>query len=120
MAARIFILFVFLKFAAFAQNEEPLLRDTSSIIIPAAFSPNSDGFEDVLYIKTYYITNYTFQLFDRWGELIYETTDANAGWNGRNKKDKLYDKGAYYYVINYQDSYKKPQRKTGTVELKKK
>jgi|GEM_PF-6839260 len=118
MPLRFFILLCFLKFSAFAQSEETMPQDSSSIVVPKAFSPNGDGMEDVLYIKTNYITNYTFELFDRWGELIYKTKDANAGWNGRNKKDKLYDKGAYYYKFNYTDINKKPQLKTGYIDLK--
>lgn len=118
MKANIFILLCFLKLSVFAQSDDSVRQDTSSVIVPAAFSPNGDGMEDVLYIKTYNITNYVFELFDRWGELVYKTQDANAGWNGRNKKDKLNDRGAYYYRVNYLDSNKKPQLKTGYLTLK--
>lgn len=102
----------------FAQSEEIALRDTSSIIVPSEFSPNDDGVNDVLYVKANNVSNYWFKVFNRWGELIYETQDAKAGWNGKNPKGKPYPKAIYMYLLSYDDNFKNPKHKTGNIRLK--
>ncbi|MEO5673152.1 MAG: PKD domain-containing protein, partial [Chitinophagales bacterium] len=70
--------------------------------ISNAFSPNSDGVNDVLkpIIKCSGNLNYTFSIFNRWGELIFETHDPGQGWNGKyNGKGMPVD--VYPYYIKY-------------------
>jgi gliding motility-associated-like protein len=56
--------------------------------IPNAFTPgNKDNLNDIFKPIAIGVENYTFMIFDRWGEMIYKTNDTEAGWNGtyRNK-----------------------------------
>ncbi len=54
--------------------------------VPNAFTPgNRDGMNDVFKPKVFGVEEYTFTIFNRWGELIYETHDINEGWNGTYK-----------------------------------
>jgi len=50
--------------------------------IPSAFSPNGDTKNDVLYVRSNCLQNFTFKVFDRWGELVFESTTLNFGWDG--------------------------------------
>ena len=53
--------------------------------IPNAFTPNGDGINDVLEIKyssSLIIENYKFQVFDRWGGMLFETDNINEQWDG--------------------------------------
>jgi gliding motility-associated-like protein len=58
--------------------------------VPNAFTPNNDGTNDVL--KPFMIgikeLRY-FKLFNRWGQLIYESKDPKKGWDGRFKGDPV-------------------------------
>lgn len=49
---------------------------------PNAFTPDGDGKNDFFFGQGYGFTDMHLMIFDRWGELIYETTDPNEGWDG--------------------------------------
>ena len=53
-----------------------------NIFIPNAFSPNGDGFNDVLYVRGSAITSMYFAVYNRWGEQVFETNDQSIGWDG--------------------------------------
>ncbi len=54
--------------------------------IPNAFTPgNKDNLNDVFKPIVIGVENYTFMIFNRWGEMIYKTNDTEAGWNGSFK-----------------------------------
>lgn len=60
--------------------------------IPNAFTPgNKDNLNDVFKPIVFGVINYTFMIFDRWGELIYTTTDTDSGWNGTYKNKPCTD-----------------------------
>ncbi len=62
-----------------------LVKDIS-IFVPNTFTPNNDGRNDEL--RPYMIgikQLYFFRVYNRWGQLVYETHDAAKGWNGRQK-----------------------------------
>ncbi len=55
------------------------------IFIPTAFSPNSDGYNDLFNMMNKSIKSYTLKIYNRWGELVFETNDLNNSWNGTHK-----------------------------------
>jgi gliding motility-associated-like protein len=60
--------------------------EKANIYVPNAFTPNGDGLNDVLRPVLMGIAELKyFKLYNRWGELIYETSIENAGWNGLYK-----------------------------------
>lgn len=66
--------------------------------VPNAFSPNGDGENDVFRIYGKSIKSIEFQVFNRWGELIFYTTDPNEGWDGTYKGEKM-NPGVYVFVV---------------------
>lgn len=69
------------------------------IFIANTFSPNQDGLNEVWKPKVTFVIpleNYHFEVFDRWGKLMFETTDPQVGWNGKNN-DVLSPVGQYVY-----------------------
>ncbi|MDD5570847.1 MAG: gliding motility-associated C-terminal domain-containing protein, partial [Bacteroidales bacterium] len=53
------------------------------IYVPNAFTPNGDNKNDVLYVREGgLVTKLYFVIYDRWGEKVFETTEASKGWNG--------------------------------------
>ncbi|MEZ5023214.1 MAG: gliding motility-associated C-terminal domain-containing protein [Chitinophagales bacterium] len=59
------------------------------VFIPTAFSPNGDNDNDILYIIDKNIDELIyFRIWNRWGELLFETDDINEGWDGFYKGDE--------------------------------
>ena len=51
--------------------------------VPTAFSPNSDQLNDILFVEGRHNIDFMlFRIFNRWGEMVFETKDPNEGWNG--------------------------------------
>jgi gliding motility-associated-like protein len=67
--------------------------------VPTGFSPNGDGSNDVLYVRGYSIETMNFKIFNRWGELIFESTDQNKGWDG-TYKGVAQPKEVYAYTLS--------------------
>jgi gliding motility-associated-like protein len=65
---------------------------------PNSFSPDGNGNNDVFMIKGDGIdySNFEMDIFDRWGELIYKSSDALEGWNGRRNNTGLLLEGDVY------------------------
>jgi gliding motility-associated-like protein len=55
------------------------------IDIANAFSPNKDGQNDIIFVKGYGIEEIEFRIYNRWGQLIFESNDINVGWDGTFK-----------------------------------
>ncbi|MEI6346572.1 MAG: T9SS type B sorting domain-containing protein [Bacteroidota bacterium] len=67
--------------------------------VPSAYTPNEDGQNDVFAPVFGFIpTNYTLDLFDRWGELIYSTHYFKQGWDGIYKGE-LAQQAVYVWKI---------------------
>lgn len=68
------------------------------IFVPNAFSPNLDNVNDKVFVRGLNLTEIDFKIFDRWGELVFETTDQSIGWDG-TFKGKLLDPDVYVYHL---------------------
>ena len=68
------------------------------IIIPNIFTPNGDGQNDNWFVITGNLTEYGLHIFNRWGQLVYESTDINEMWDGKYNGNDCTD-GTYYYVL---------------------
>ncbi len=82
-------------------------------VIPNVFTPNNDGINDLLQLRN--IPNeYILKIFNRWGDIIFETLTPNQEfWDGTSKNGKLCIEGVYYYLL--QD--KQENKKTGFIHL---
>ena len=72
----------------------------TTIYIPSAFSPNGDGDNDVWDISG--ITqggDFKVRVFDRWGHLMFESSDFDFQWDGKISDGKLAPAGVYVYDI---------------------
>jgi gliding motility-associated-like protein len=68
------------------------------IWVPTAFSPNFDGVNDVLSIKSYNVKEYEINIFNRWGNLVFTSKNPNDVWIGNHKKAEQGIQN-YMYVI---------------------
>lgn len=58
---------------------------SGNLFAPNTFSPNSDGLNDVFYAHAIGVEKFNLMIFNRWGELIFETNDLFKGWDGTYK-----------------------------------
>ena len=85
--------------------------------IPNAFSPNGDGKNDVFRIihNNTVQLNY-FRIFNRYGEMVFSTTDISKGWDG-TYKGQMPLNGAYVYEISAYNTSGKTILRQGTFLL---
>ena len=69
------------------------------IDVPNAFTPNNDGVNDIIKVEGLGITQLSFRIYNRWGELVYEGFDQEEGWNGIYK-GVLQEMEVYTYVVS--------------------
>ncbi len=74
---------------------------TFDIWVPTAFSPNGDHVNDVLYVRGNNVKTFTFRIYDRWGNKLFETNDLKTGWDGEYNGSKV-NAGIFVYTLDYQ------------------
>jgi len=85
------------------------------------FTPNNDGKNDLLFIKTEYVETYNASIYNRWGEKIYEWNQNIEGWNGKEQKTgKDCVEGTYFCMVEAVGTNGETIKVTGSVGLYKK
>jgi gliding motility-associated-like protein len=76
---------------------------TCFIAVPSAFTPNGDGNNDYLYpLNAYKADNLEFKVYNRLGQLVFQTTDWTTRWDGRIGS-RLQSAGVYVWTLQYTD-----------------
>ncbi len=95
-------------------EQDEVLIHWYQLNIPNAFSPNDDGVNDYFEIQgTELFDMMDLEIYDRWGELIFQTNEMNDFWDGTFKGSKV-DNGTYFYVLTLDD-----RQLSGYIELRK-
>ncbi len=81
---------------------DPEKQNCGNLLLPNAFTPNDDRVNDIYKISNPFIIEQldNFEILDRWGEILYKTTDKNAGWDGTYLAKRA-EPALYVYRINY-------------------
>jgi gliding motility-associated-like protein len=67
--------------------------------LPNSFTPNGDGKNDFFMPRTNTgVLKVKFEVFNRWGQLLFQTEDPVLNWNGKDLSQKEIADGVYYYV----------------------
>ena len=66
--------------------------------MPNAFTPNGDGLNDTAFVEGRHIADLSYRIYNRWGELVFESDDLNKGWDGRFR-GVLQEQEVYVYVV---------------------
>jgi gliding motility-associated-like protein len=87
------------------------------ILVPKAFTPNGDGKNDIMCPILLGISRLDyFSIYNRWGQLIYSTSQPNAGWDG-TVNGTAQPSGAYIYTAKGIDYLGNTITKNGTIVL---
>lgn len=89
------------------------------IFIPNVFTPNGDGVNDNFYpVINCQLDQYHMYIFNRWGKLIFESTNQNEVWDGKYQNRNAPD-GVYFYQMEYLHLYttENKEYKNGTVTI---
>ena len=96
-----------------------VFENESIFFIPDGFSPNSDGVNDYLYVMGGGLQDVVFRVFNRWGQLVFETDcccNQECGWDGRLNGSSL-NNGTYVYFFKALDSNGDKISSKGTISL---
>lgn len=89
----------------------------TGVHVPNGFSPNNDNNNDLFApFIGWDVTSFDFQIYDRWGKLIYQSSSATDFWDG-SYKGKLVNTGVYTYVIKYESSETGPGEILGNITV---
>ena len=95
--------------------------DSKELIIPEAFSPGNDGFNDYFHIVNLeHYDKASIRIYNRWGSLVYSEDNYKNDWDGRaNKGGAVGSKlptGTYYYILEINGN---SEKKNGYVFIKR-
>ena len=76
-----------------------LLCGEPDVYLPNAFTPNGDDENDVLYLRGRNVESMYLKIYNRWGELVFETDKQNVGWDG-TYKGKPVDPAVFVYHLS--------------------
>lgn len=90
----------------------PVSLETSNV-----FTPNSDGVNDFYEFKLENITALDLQILNRWGQIIYTSSDIHAKWNGKSMNDLDVKSGVYFYIFKAEGLQKEKFEGHGFIHL---
>ena len=94
-----------------------VVEDGLTIEIPNVFTPNADGSNDIFFIKSTGVKEISLQVFNRWGQKLFEFTGPKASWDGSTPGGKDVPEGTYFYFVKATGFDDSKIEKHGTVNL---
>ena len=86
------------------------------LFIPNVFTPNNDEHNENFVIKAVNLLTFEMQIFNKWGELIFQSNDINNLWDGYFK-GRVVPTGVYSYVVNVYGKDGQAVNKQGTISV---
>ena len=103
-----------------ATDEVIVVANCGFIIIPNVFTPNGDSDNEEFVIFNFGIPEYEIKIYNRWGDLMFESTNSNKHWDGQQNSTPAAE-GTYYYTLKANDangnSLIQEGQKSGTLQL---
>lgn len=102
-----------------APSQEVCVENCPVFELPNAFTPNGDGQNDVFRPSSVrFIETINFQVYNRWGQIVFTSSDPQINWNGNNNGGKPLSDGVYYYTCQAFESLDQaPIVLSGYIEL---
>lgn len=98
---------------------ENILDCSGELWLPNIFSTNDDGLNDILYVRgTEKATTFLFTIYNRWGEIVFKTTNTLEGWDGTHHGN-LVNNDVFAYIVSATFTDGSEDNINGTVTLVK-
>lgn len=91
-------------------------RRNAGVFVPDAFTPNGDGFNDILEAKSEQLQSFNMSVMNRWGVVVFHSDDIARGWDGTVSGTNA-PVGYYYYKMTFVDDINQTVEKSGTFML---
>lgn len=92
----------------------------AKVFVPNVFSPNANEADNTIFLPRFSslppAEGYSLRVFDRWGGLLFETSDPSVGWAG-DSNGQILSSGTFMYQLSFLAPDGETQRKAGTVNL---
>lgn len=92
------------------------VKDFMTLYFPNTFTPNADGVNDIYYAVGTLVKEFKMQIYDRWGEQVFNTDDLYKGWDGKYK-GSLVKEDTYTYKALAKDYFGKAYNFTGHINV---
>lgn len=99
-----------------SQSNHAAVAPEMTLFVPNTFTPNGDGLNETFGAKGEGIGWYDMQIYDRWGNLIFHSSNPNQQWDGTYNRKKA-PEGAYVYKIFARGVFEGAKSIDGTVTL---
>ena len=123
LKAVLLVLVVVLAFYACGKDDDPISND-DNIIIPARFSPDGDGIDDLWMVKDSLNLidkdHFNAKIYDTSNHLVFFQSDKTIPWAGVTATQTPCDTGLYYYSVQYKTWTGLERLRTGSVFLSRK
>ncbi|MEZ4828437.1 MAG: PKD domain-containing protein [Bacteroidia bacterium] len=74
-----------------------------NVSVPSAFSPNGDGINDLFRVGHYNLSQFSIQIFNRWGQMVFESDNPDFEWDGNSLSGQRVQEGVYVYSLKATD-----------------
>lgn len=106
------------EFGCVATTSGEVIINGFLFFAPNSFTPNADGLNDFWLPESTGISKYELKIFNRWGDLIFETNDPDIAWTGSVHGGEFFAQdGVYNYVVRAEDLVGLPHEFTGHIVL---
>jgi gliding motility-associated-like protein len=87
-----------------------------ALFVPNSFTPNNDGTNDVFMQMDHEIEGWDLRIYNRWGQLVFESQSALQGWSG-SEIEKVLEAEAFFYTLSFVNTQNLPVHQQGNVHL---
>lgn len=90
---------------------------TEFINIPNVFTPDGDGINDFFFINNSGLSDFSIEIYNRWGVKVFTADAANIQWDGRTTSGVELSDGTYYYILKAVSVTSKDYSQNGFISL---
>jgi gliding motility-associated-like protein len=102
--------------STYSVSNEVEIIPAMTLYIPNSFTPNGDGLNDTFGIAGEAIKEFNMEIYNRWGQKIFESDNANLRWDGTFLGEKV-PEGAYVYRVIAKGATGKKALKEGNISV---
>jgi gliding motility-associated-like protein len=93
-----------------------VVEEQSTVYVPNTFTPNGSGNNEIFFAYGTNVTEFEMIIFDRWGNLIFQSNDITKGWDGTYKNNPCQE-DVYVWRIIWSDAQQRRHKMMGHVNL---